>query len=406
MKIRSITYFVDPGWPIEQEKLKRAAIFIREARQAFVESGYAVQTTRLASIPFSRILMGGGISDGVKFAKALESTAREFAFDYISIGPTFPHKPEFFAAIPEILENTESVFVSGMITDPEEGISLKAVWECAEVIRRNSQIFSDGFANLRFAGLASVGPGAPFLPAAYHSGEEPVFALALEAADLAVQAVRRGSNPSEVRHLLITSIEKNAAALTQVGDRLAKAFSVRFTGIDFSLAPYPEVDLSIGTAIEELIGTVLGSQASLTGVGFFAEAINRARFRRVGFSGVMLPVLEDVVLARRVAEGYLNLSDLLLYSAVCGTGLDTIPLPGEIASEAVAAILFDLGTLSLRLNKPLTARLMPIPGKKAGEDTNFSFPYFANSKVMTVDRHPLLSQFKGDSWLPLGKRRG
>jgi uncharacterized protein (UPF0210 family) len=79
-----------------------------------------------------------------------------------------------------------------------------------------------------------------------------------------------------------------------------------------------------------------------------------------------------------------DLINLLTYSAVCGTGLDTIPLPGNIAEKKLYALLLDIASLSLKLNKPLSARLMPVPGKKAGEMTDFKFDYFANSKIMKL----------------------
>jgi hypothetical protein len=92
--------------------------------------------------------------------------------------------------------------------------------------------------------------------------------------------------------------------------------------------------------------------------------------------------------------------DLLLYSAVCGTGLDTVPLPGDISVSQLQAILLDLAALAQRLEKPLTARLMPIPGKAAGEETGFDFAYFANSRVLGVRAEPLGGLLDGDeTWL-------
>jgi hypothetical protein len=125
---------------------------------------------------------------------------------------------------------------------------------------------------------------------------------------------------------------------------------------------------------------------------------------RTGFSGLFLPVLEDVVLAKRAAEGTLHVKDLLMYSAVCGTGLDTIPLPGDTSQEAMTGILLDLATLALRLDKPLTARLMPIPGKKAGDLTGFDFAYFANSRVLAVNAETLDGLLAGDETIPLQPR--
>ena len=132
-----------------------------------------------------------------------------------------------------------------------------------------------------------------------------------------------------------------------------------------------------------------GLHGSLAAAAILTECIERARYRRTGFSGLMLPVLEDSVLAQRAAEGSLTIKDLLLYSAVCGTGLDTVPLPGDTTAEQISAVLLDLSALALRLDKALTARLMPIPGKKAGEPTDFAFSYFANSRVMALEAEPL-----------------
>jgi len=107
----------------------------------------------------------------------------------------------------------------------------------------------------------------------------------------------------------------------------------------------------------------------------------------------MLPVLEDSRLAKRAAEGSLTLKDLLLYSAVCGCGLDTVPLPGDASAEQITGVLLDVGALALRLNKPLVARLMPIPGKAAGDPTGFDFEFFANSRVLALDAAPLQRGF-------------
>jgi uncharacterized protein (UPF0210 family) len=114
--------------------------------------------------------------------------------------------------------------------------------------------------------------------------------------------------------------------------------------------------------------------------------------------------LEDSTLAARTENGVLNITDLLLYSAVCGTGLDTLPLPGDTNSSQIAAILLDLAALALRLDKPLTARLMPIPGKVAGDLTSFDFEYFANSRVLSVCAEPLQNFLAGDGVIELHKR--
>jgi uncharacterized protein (UPF0210 family) len=97
----------------------------------------------------------------------------------------------------------------------------------------------------------------------------------------------------------------------------------------------------------------------------------------------MLPVLEDSVLARRMSQHPSSLHELLLYSAVCGTGLDTVPLADDISQSELTGVYLDVAALSVALGgKPLTARLFPVPGARAGDVTAYTFAYFANSRVL------------------------
>ncbi len=400
MKIRSITYFCNPGWPPDEAKLRKVGDFLKLAKSAYEAAGYEVQTTRLATTPFSQKL-GRRIKETPYLAEAMETMLKEIDVAYASLGPALPHIPSSYEIIPEALTRSENVFFSGVMADTRNGISLEAVRACAEVIVRAAAIKPDGFANLRFAALANVAPGAPFFPAAYWDSDEPGFALALEAADLSVEAFTGTQTINEGRTALISSIEANARKLTRVADGL----DCKFGGLDFSLAPFPEESKSLGEAFERMGVPAVGLHGSLAAAAILTEAIDRADFQHCGFSGLMMPVLEDAVLARRAAEGTLSIKDLLLYSAVCGTGLDTIPLPGDVTVEQVAAVLLDLSALAVRLDKPLTARLMPIPGKKAGNPTGFDFAYFANSRVMALDAQTLTQAFSGGETFFLQSRK-
>jgi uncharacterized protein (UPF0210 family) len=160
----------------------------------------------------------------------------------------------------------------------------------------------------------------------------------------------------------------------------------------------------LGTAFEHLGVSKIGLHGSLAAVAMLIESIERADFPRTGFSGAMMPVLEDATLAKRAAEGTLTVKDILLYSAVCGTGLDTIPLPGDTTAEQLIPLLLDLCALALRLDKPLTARLMPVPGKTAGDETNFDFDFFAPSRVMALESAQLNPPLNGQEALRISKR--
>ena len=90
------------------------------------------------------------------------------------------------------------------------------------------------------------------------------------------------------------------------------------------------------------------------------------------------------MLAQRAAEGTYGVRDLLLYSSVCGTGLDVVPLPGEVPMAVLQGLIVDVAALATRLRKPLAARLLPIPGKQAGETVDFDNPHLTASVVMPV----------------------
>ena len=329
------------------------------------------------------------IDETPRLAEQVAAAIQSAGIAYAALGPAQPEVLESFAVIPEAIAAAENIFFSGTVADARFGISMPALQACANVITRCSRITPDGFANLRFAALANVKPGSPFFPAAYHGHEDPVFSIATEAADLAVQVFTKARSVTDGQWTLASEIEKYGKELAVVGDELGRRSSIVFGGIDFSLAPFPSESASIGAAMERMGVPKAGLHGSLAAAAVLTEIVERARFSGTGFNGLMLPVLEDSFLAQRAAEGTLSVKDLLLYSAVCGTGLDTVPLPGDTTPDQIAALLLDLSAMSMRLNKPLTARLMPIPGKKAGDPTYFNFDYFANSRVMALEAEPL-----------------
>jgi uncharacterized protein (UPF0210 family) len=423
MNIRSITYFDNPGWPLHRGRLRQAGDFIAAARPAFEAAGYPVQTARLASVPFPRLLrllparrrQKSPIPDPaqaefaarqqlVELAQAMSAGAVPRGFDYISLGPALPEVPESYAAIPGALAAAPQVFLGGMLTDSAGRISLSAVGLCAGIIHQAARLSLDGFANLRFAALANVPAGSPFFPAAYHAGRGAAFVLATEAAGLAVEALTRAATLEAARASLVSAMESHAQALVKTAQHLSDKHGIRFGGIDFSLAPFPDEQRSLGAALERLGVAAVGLHGSLAAAAFLADAMDRARFPRAGFSGLMLPVLEDAALARRAAEGILSVKDLLLLSAVCGAGLDTLPLPGDVSAAALSSVLLDVAALACRLDKPLTARLMPIPGKRPGDSTGFDFAYFANSRVMALDARPLQGLLAGDEAVAITPR--
>lgn len=401
MKIRSITVFCQPGFPVNRLLLQQVGIFANHARKLFKDNGFEVQSLRLATPPFEQFIAT------VDLAMAAQSYAIEAhadGFEYICLGPVSASS-KAWEVIPQALAQSDRIFLSGSLTTSEGALSLHAARACAETIVRLSTLEQNGFANLRFCALANVPANTPFFPAAYAQLGRPSFALALEAADLALQAFTLACTFQEASINLVTEIEKRAQKLEEIGSRLSQMYNYEFRGLDFTLAPFPEDAISIGRALESLGLQAFGKPGSLLASAFLTSTLDQSQFKRTGFNGLMLPVLEDSGLANSATDGNLSLRDLLLFSSVCGAGLDVIPLPGETTAEELTPILLDLAALSLRLNKALTARLMPIPGKKAGEMTAFDFPFFANSRILPVNSATLQGKLIGNEEIEIKARK-
>ena len=287
---------------------------------------------------------------------------------------------EILNEIPRCILNHDSLFSSINVASTKRGINLSALKASTKVIKKLS---SDPFKNLNFCVSSNVTPdlNIPFFPASYHSSKQPGFSLALEMADEVIKICEESEKRSDIKKRLHKKFLEIYEILVEISENIASKYEIEFKGIDFSPAPFPKLETSIGNAVEQVGFDYFGAHGCTFGVALIKNAIPTNLEKVIGFSGFMQPVLEDFTISKRVSENKLNLDTLLLYSCLCGTGLDCIPLPGSITEKELFYMLLDICSISLQLDKPLTARLMPIPGKKAGETVEFDFEYFAKSKI-------------------------
>lgn len=380
-EIRSITYFSTVHAADLPTPLAHAGTFLAQTRHTLEQAGIIVQTIRMATQPFPQGLSADATSL-VETAQQISTLATQNGIDYLSLGYASAQDAAAYTdAVAPIIASTPNLFASVSIADAQNGIDLAYLQRVAHLIEQLSGITPDGMSNLFMAALANCPPFSPFFPVAYHDGGEPAFALAIQAADLAVQAFADAQFPQQAHDRLVSAINAYAAPLIPLAEKLASDYGIAFKGLDFSLAPYPTDDKSLGGALEAL-GTPFGGYGLTAAASIIMNAVEAADFPSVGFSGLMLPVLEDSVLGTRASQTRLTIQDLLLLSTICGTGLDCIPLAGDVGIEALYSLLLDIAALSLRLDKPLTARLMPFPDKHPGDALTFDFEYFANSRVL------------------------
>ncbi len=373
MNVRSVTLFTGSA------KASARAEFFRAAREAFE---VPVQSTRVAAPPIPEW------AQDTDRARTFIASWSGAGADYLSLGCVgLQHPSHWLDRLLTLIGENDHVFASAEVADRSGRIDHGRARELAALVKALSSTHTNGFGNLYFTVLANCPPEIPFFPAAYSSGAEG-FGLALEAADVTLEAVENSLTLEQARTNIVAAVEREARHLVASAQRLEERFGIPFRGIDFSYAPYPTPDKSVAATMEGLGLSPLGANGSVFAAAFLTEALSQANFPRCGFNGLMLPVLEDDLLARRAVQSSLDVQKLLLYSTVCGVGLDTVPLPGDVPEGELAALFLDLAALATRLDKPLTARVMPIPGLSVGDPVSFDFPFFSDGAVMPINTTP------------------
>ena len=371
-KVRAITAFVRIDREHYAAQIQQALVMLRGAKSAFEKGGYEVETIRITTQPFPQYMAGLSRAEAVEFFRRLDDLARKESF-LADIGPGMlsdQDDPAQMELLGEILSTTKinaSAVVAG-----EDGIHWKVIRAAAKMVKYVEDHSPNGTGNFGFAATAMLPPYAPFFPGSYHNGDGHQFSVGLEGGNFVADIF--GETQGDVqraRESLARALSAHARALEAVSARVEKDSGWSYMGLDAT--PAPIGDSSIGAAIEKLTGAKFGSSGTLTAAAVITEAVRSIPVKRVGYSGLMLPPLEDPVLAQRWSEGTYNLDSLLAYSAVCGTGLDTVPLPGDVSQAQLERIMGDVASLAFKWHKPLTARLIPAPGEKAGEVTDFGF---------------------------------
>jgi uncharacterized protein (UPF0210 family) len=383
-KVRAITAFVNVDRTRYQIDFSEAVAFLRKAQLAFEQAGYTVQSLRIATQSFNDYTEGMPREDALRFFKNLDGIAQQEKI-IISIGPAYLNGGDGdaqTALLADVLQNSKSLYGSVVVTN-SDGVNWPAVRAAARVMKQLSEKTAHSEGNFHFAAIANVSPGTPFFPAAYDTGGGNRFSIGLESANTVTAAFNGATDYANAKRRLIDLFFQQAFDVEDLGGKLDAMYSWHYLGLD--LSPAPGKDASIGAAIEALSKQPFGTPGTLTAVATITSALKEIGARRIGYSGLMLPVLEDARIAERWNAGLISMDSLVNYSAVCGTGLDTIPLPGNTSEDTLARIIGDVASLSVKWNKPLSARLLPIAGKHAGERTEFTDPALINGLIQAVE---------------------
>jgi uncharacterized protein len=383
-KIRGIAAFVRIEHARWEQQLAQTLERLRAARAVLEARGYAVESVRITTQPFPEWLRGVPRAEALTTLRRMDDLAVATPFE-LCIGPAMRQDdddPAPAQLLGEALE-TARLLQANLVIAGNEGSHPRAMRAAAELVQHAAARSPRSQGPFNFTTLACVRPNSPFFPGSWHDGPGDAFAIGLESAGVVEEVFREtAGDPSAAQEALAAALAVHARAVSDAARDIERPTGWRYLGFDPTPAPLHEV--SIGAAIEAFTGARFGVPGTLAAAALVTAAVRAVPVRQVGYSGLMLPVLEDARLAQRWSEGILTLDSMLAYSAVCATGLDTIPLPGDVSFDQLVRIYADVAALAVRWSKPLAARLMPVVGKRAGDMTDFSDPFLTNARLQPL----------------------
>jgi len=369
-RIRAVTAFIEIDTSNYAVRIQDAQKFLAAAKIAFNKAGFEGAGGRITTQPFPQYTKSMKTEDAVAFVGKLREAALKERSG-LNIGAAMVHDNDDPAAASLLVEILSKVSVNAnLITADEQGIHWNGIRQAARIIKQLSERSPHGDANFNFGTIAMMKPYGPYYPGSYHLGKGHAFAIAMEGAEVVGEVFRQYRDPVEAEKHLSAVLNTYTKQVEAIAMQVAKTTGWTYEGIDAT--PAPIGDRSIATAIEYFLDGPFGSVGTETASGIVTRAVQSITVKRTGYSGLMIPIMEDNVLAKRWSEGTFTLDSILAYSAVCAGGVDTLPLPGDVSEEQIARILGDVAWLAFRWNKPLAARLLPAPGKRVGEQTEFS----------------------------------
>ena len=396
-RLRTISFFLTlhkdkTQWEDTLYSVKRDVDLLLPAVQ---KAGYTLQSIRVITNPFGEYLDLTNLQTAKADLQYLTELLNKFNESGIrlrfAIGAA--RNKEEIALLPELIAAYGDL-CNACVNVPldENGVlDNELIEQSVYAVQRIANITPRGEGNFNFTVNFNCKPFIPYFPAGYHLSHLPnSFVIGLETPDLLVEVLKSvPKSPhsqfyADCYRAMLQALQYHVDQVLEMLSAVKLSGKFEFAGIDSSVAP--SKNCSSITKIYELMGLPYFGAAGSVEVSALLTKVFKSiqRVPLVGFSGLMLAVTEDLGLAEGTQKQYFDIRALLTYSAVCGIGLDTVPVAGNAKAESIAAIMRDTGTMAFRLNKPLTVRLFPIPNKVAGEISEFESDDLCNCRLLHI----------------------
>lgn len=351
------------------------------------EYGIPIINKRISVTPISMVAESCADEDYVKFAETLDKAADMLGVNFIGGFSALVHKgytpgdKKLINSIPEALATTKRVCSSVNVATTKAGINMDAVEQMGRVIKQAAELTANagGLACAKLVVFANAPEDNPFMAGAFHGIGEPDCVINVGVSGPGVVKCALEKVKGEDFSTVADVIKKTAFKITRMGQLVAqeasKRLNVPFGIVDLSLAPTPAVGDSVAYILEEMGLEKCGTHGTIAALALLNDAVKKggimASSHVGGLSGAFIPVSEDAGMIDAVIKGALSIEKLEAMTCVCSVGLDMVVVPGDTTAETISAIIADEMAIGVVNNKTTAVRIIPAPGKKAGELVEF-----------------------------------
>lgn len=368
--------------------MEKGSELVPIANQLEEEFGIPIVNKRISVTPIAIVAESCMEIDYTPIAKAMDKAAKDLSIDFIGGFSALVQKGftrgdmNLLNSIPDALSQTERVCASVNVATSKAGINMDAVLAMGRIIKEVARLTDkqDGIGAAKLVVFANAPEDNPFMAGAFHGPGEPETTVNVGISgpgvvNAVVSNLSKDADLGEVSE----AIKKMAFKITRVGELIGREASRRlgvpFGIIDLSLAPTPAVGDSIANILEAMGLERCGAPGTTAALALLNDAVKKGGAMATsyvgGLSGAFIPVSEDAGMIRAAEDGALSLEKLEAMTCVCSVGLDMIAIPGDTSAETIAAIIADEMAIGVMNKKTTAVRIIPAPGKKAGDFVKF-----------------------------------
>jgi len=372
---------------IRAKLMRVAGPLVRIGQDIETEYGIPIINKRVSVTPIALVAGASDDVDYTPFARVLDEVAKDLGIDFVGGYSALVQKgfsagdTRLIDSIPDALAGTDRVCSSVNVATTKNGINMDAVRRMGEVVKATAQRTADrdGIGCAKLVVFCNAPEDNPFMAGAFHGVGEGESTLNVGVSGPGVIKValesHRGAGFDEIADVIKNTAFKITRMGQLVGMEAARRLGVPFGILDLSLAPTPEVGDSVARILEEMGLESVGTHGTTAALAMLTDMVKKggvmASTHVGGLSGAFIPVSEDEGMVAAVRAGSITLDKLEAMTTVCSVGLDMIALPGDTSSSTIAAIIADEMAIGMVNNKTTAVRVIPVPGKKAGDWAEF-----------------------------------